>query len=152
MKARAHPRSRQRGNALVEFALGFAVLFPLMTGIVQFGYCLFAYSELKSAVRQGARYASLLTYDSNSDAYSASFGTAVRNMVVYGDPAGGTTPVAPRLGTANVQLTVTFTRGVPDTVKVSIVNYSLPAIFTTFVLNKPSSSFPYTGRYAPGGI
>jgi Flp pilus assembly protein TadG len=144
-------RNQRRGSALIEFALTFVVLFPLMTGIFQFGYCLFNFMELKNAVREGARYASLRTYDSNSSTYSSAFGAAVRNVVVYGDPNGGRVPSAPRLTTANVSLTVTFSSGVPRSVTVSIVNYSLPAAFTTFILNKPSSTFPYTGRYAPAG-
>jgi Flp pilus assembly protein TadG len=148
----APPRSsRRRGSALVEFALTFVVLFPLMTGVFQFGYCLFTYNELKNAVREGARYASLLTYDSNSSTYSSAFGSAVRNIVVYGNPSGGSTPSVPRLTTANVSLAVTFRSGVPASIAVSITNYSLPAAFTTFVLNKPSCTFPYTGRYAPAG-
>jgi Flp pilus assembly protein TadG len=141
----------RRGSALVEFALTFAVLFLLMTGSFQFGYCLFTYSQLKNAVREGARYASLLTYDSSSSAYSSAFGSAVRNMVVYGNPAGGSAAAVPHLTTANVSLAVTFRSGVPAGITVSITNYSLPAVFTTFVLNKPGCMFPYTGRYAPAG-
>ena len=149
----APPRSpHRRGNALIEFALTFAVFFPLMTGTFQFGYCFFTYNQLKNAVREGARYASLLTYDSSSSTYSSAFGSAVRNMVVYGSPAGGSTPSVPRLTTANVSLAVTFGSGVPKRITVSITNYSLPAAFTTFVMNKPSCTFPYTGRYAPAGM
>lgn len=145
-------RNKRRGSALIEFALTFVVLFPLVTGIFQFGYCFFNYMALKNAVREGARYASLRTYDSNSSTYTSAFGGAVRNVVVYGNPGGGTVPSTPGLTTANIALTVTFRSGIPKSVTVSIVNYSLPAVFTTFILNKPSSTFPYTGRYAPAGV
>ena len=152
MRSIPRPRlRRQRGSALIEFAITFVILFPLMAGVFEFGYAFFIYNQLKNAVREGSRYASLITYDSATATYSDAFGNAVRNMAVYGNPAGGTTPNIPRLTTAHVALSVTFTNGVPAAVTVSIRGYSLDTIFKTFVLNKPSCTFPYVGRYAPIG-
>ena len=48
-------RTRQRGNALVEFALAFGFLFPVITGTFQFGYAFFVYNELQNAVRAGGQ-------------------------------------------------------------------------------------------------
>jgi len=139
----------QRGNALVEFALAFSLLFPLLYIVFQFGYSFFIYNELNAAVREGARFASYKTYNSATASPSGSFISAVQNAVVYGDPAGGTTPVVPSLAPGNVRVTVTFASGVPAVVTVSIQNFSVNAVFTTYALNKPSVSFPYTGVYAP---
>jgi len=142
-------RRRQGGNALIEFALAFGFLFPILTGTFQFGYAFFIYNELQNAVRNGARHAAFKTYDSGSATPSSAFLNSVRNTVVYGDPDGGTVPVVPSLTTSNVNLTVTLAGGVPDMMTVSIQNYSLNAFFKTFTINRPSASFSYVGVYAP---
>ncbi len=140
------------GNALIEFAIGFGVLFPILYGTFEFGYAFFIYNQLKNATREAARYASLKTYNTNTSQYTSAYGTAVKNMVVYGDPNGGTTPIVSGLSAGNVSLTVVFARNKPGTVIVRIQNYPLDTVFQTFHLNKPSCSFPYSGRYAPAGI
>ena len=142
-------RRRQRGNALIEFALAFGFLFPLLTGTFQFGYAFFLYNQLQNAVRQGARFAALKTYDSASTTPSTAFLDSVRNAVVFGNPAGGSIPVAKSLTTSNVTLNVTFSNGVPNMMTVSIQNYTLDALLRTFTLNRPSASFSYVGVYAP---
>jgi hypothetical protein len=102
-------------------------------------------------VQGGAKYASMRDYDSSSTP-SAGFTSAVQNMVVYGDPAGGTTPIVPRLTTDKVVVTAVMAGSVPDTVKVSIQNFSIYAVVTTIALNgKPSASFRYRGRVAASG-
>ena len=145
----ASRRRRQGGNALIEFALAFGILFPVLTGTFQFGYAFFVYNELQNAVRQGARYAAFKTYDSSSTTQSTAFSNSVKNSVVYGNPAGGSIPIANSLTTSNVNLTVTFANGVPDIMTVSIQNYTLDAFLRTFTLHRPSASFSYVGVYAP---
>jgi Flp pilus assembly protein TadG len=142
-------RRRQGGNALIEFSLAFGFLFPTIMGTFQFGYAFFIYNELQNAVRQGARYAAFKTYASASSTPVQTFTDEVLNSTVYGDPAGGTVPVAPNLTTGNVTLTVTFVNGVPGIMTVSIKNYTLDAFLKTFTINKPSASFNYVGVYAP---
>ncbi|MFN3325749.1 MAG: TadE/TadG family type IV pilus assembly protein [Bryobacteraceae bacterium] len=126
-------RRSRRGNALIEFALAFAVMAPLLSGAFQFGYAFFAYNRLQSAVRGGARYASVRTYDSNSSTPSAAYQTAVKNMVLYGNPSGGTQPVVPGLTPAHVEIAVTMDGTKPETVRISIVNYQIYAVFKTDV-------------------
>ena len=148
-------RQRRRpvkGSLIVEFAFTFGLLFPLFAGTFDFGYCFFVYNELQNSVRQGARYASLKTYDSATAAYTEEFGTAVRNMVVYGNPAGGPRPTVPRLSASNVALTVVFAKGIPSEVKVGLRDYRFVSVLRNFTLDKPSCSFPYAGRFAPGGM
>lgn len=148
-KASPSRRRRQRGNALIEFALAFGFLFPILTGTFQFGYAFFVYNQLQNAVRQGARFAALKTYDSASATPSTAFLDSVKNAVVFGNPAGGETPVAKSLTTNNVNLDVTFANGVPKMMTVSIQNYTLDALLRTFTINRPSASFSYVGVYAP---
>jgi Flp pilus assembly protein TadG len=145
MKTRA-----RRGNAILEFALASSILVPLFAGVFQFGYTLYVYNNLDSAVRGGARYASLRSYDSGTATPSAAFSKAVGNMVVYGNPDGTGSPVAPRLSVANVEVLPNMNGAAPESVTVRITNYAVDAVFTTFRFNgKPSVTFPYSGTPAP---
>jgi Flp pilus assembly protein TadG len=149
---RAGIRSRrERGNAMLEFTLAATFLIPMMIGTFQFGYGFYIYNRMVSSVQGGARYASLRDYDSSSTP-SERFITAVSNVVVYGDPAGGTNPIVPGLTTDKVQVTAAMVGSVPDTVTVSIRNFSIYAVVATIDLSgKPSASFRYRGRVAASG-
>jgi Flp pilus assembly protein TadG len=143
-------RDNVRGNAMLEFALGSGVMILIFTGTFQFGYTFYRYNTLENAVNTGARYASVKKYNSSTSTPAADFLTAVQNVVVYGDPAGGTTPVAPGLTTNNVALTVTFTNSVPTMMTVAITGYTIDsAVATTTLTSKPKVSYPYLGIYAP---
>jgi len=129
-------------------------LVSLFLGVWQFGYAFLNYAKPEQAVRAGARYASMATYDSATLTPSAAFQTAVQNVVLYGDPSppGSPTPVpvAPGIAASNVVLTVTFASGVPTAMTVAINNYKLPAYFGTLTLtNKPAAWFPYMGTFGP---
>jgi len=140
----------RRGNIMIEFAIGAGVLTSIFAGTFQFGYTFYQYNLLKNAVGDGARYASLRPYDSSTSTPSSTFQQAVQNMVVYGDPAGGTSPMAPHLSTSNVNLNVTFTNGVPTAMTVSITGYTIGAVFgSTTLTNKPSVTYAYQGIYQP---
>ena len=140
----------RRGNIMMEFAIGASVMTAVFAGTFQFGYTFYQYNLLKNAVSDGARYASLRAYDSSTTAPSAAFKQAVENMVVYGDPAGGSSPIAPGLSTSNVALAVTFTNAVPTAMTVSITGYTIGAVFITTTLNnKPSVTYAYQGIYSP---
>ncbi len=145
------PRARKcRGSAIVEFGIGSGVLLAAFAGVFEIGYTLLEYNKLVTAVAEGARYASIIPYDSSDTTPTATFYTAVQNMVVYGNPTGGTSPVVGGLTTANVQLTVALTNGVPGSVTVSINGFSIYAVFGRFTLtNKPRVTYPYCGVWAP---
>jgi len=140
---------RRKGSALIEFAISFGLLFPLLYGTLEFGLGFFYYNQLANAVRAGARYAAYRTYKSSTSTPDRAFTTAVSNVVVYGDPAGGATPIVPGLTTANVNITVGMVKNVPRTMSVNINNYSMNVFFKTFLLKKPSATFPYIGVFAP---
>ena len=142
--------TKRRGNVLVEFALSLAIFFPLLAGTFQFGYSFYLYNKIQSAVRAGARYAALRDYDSSNATPSAAYATAVKNMVVFADPAGGTVPVATGLTTSHVNVSVTMGSGsTPSAVTVGVNGYQIQAIFGNITLqNKPSATFVYAGRYA----
>ena len=141
---------------MLEFALGSSVLLAAFGGTFQFGYTFYRYNSLATAVNDGARYASMRPYNSTTTTPKDDFLLAVRNMVVYGNPAGGTAPVAPGLLITNVNLTPSFTNsagvvlGVPTFMTVSISGYSIDAAFATNTLtDKPKVTYPYIGIYSP---
>jgi Flp pilus assembly protein TadG len=149
-------KSAQRGNVIVEFAVSFSLIFSVMAGIFQFGYAFYGYNVMVNAVRDGARYASNYPYSSTTTTPDATYLANVQNMVVYGTPQPGANsqPVLAGLKTANVQVTMTAGNpgGLtpPTTVRVSIVNFSLDAVFTTLSMNgRPYCLFPYTGILTP---
>lgn len=104
----------QRGATLVEFAICATVFLTVIFSVLEFGRALWVHNALTDAARRGARYAVL---------HAASDPASVKNVVVYGDPAGGTKPVVNNLTTANV--TVNYSNFGLDggTVSVSITDY-----------------------------
>jgi len=140
----------QRGNSILEFAIAAGLLFPAFAGTFQFGYAFFNYNNLDTAIRGGARYAALRSYDSSTSTPSAAFLSAVQNMVVYGNSAGTGNPVVAGLAPGNVQVFPVMNGKVPRAMTVQITGFQVDAIFTKFTFNaKPSTTFPYTGTPAP---
>lgn len=150
MRTRQWRHGSRSGSAILEFALSFVLIFPLLAGSFQFGYSFYVYNRMQTAVEGGARYASLRTYDSETATPSPAYLNAVRNQVVYGNPNGGSSPVLPGLTPNQVAVTMTFVSDAPRSVTVSIVNYQLNAVFRTLIFNnKPRVTMPYVGRWDP---
>jgi hypothetical protein len=138
-------QTRQRGSTLIEFAGSLILLAVMFAGIFEIGYSFYAYGTLVSAVRAGARYASLQprgTGPSGAESISPSAAKAVRNLVVYGDPVPGerAKPVVPGLSTAQVELI-----NGPATSTVSLRGFSIDALFMKVKLDgRPAITFPVT--------
>jgi Flp pilus assembly protein TadG len=161
MRTISHRRHGERGSSLIEFGLAFAVMFALFVGIFQWGYSFYIYDHLETSIRSGARYAAQKTYIPTTTSTAANpqvlscWSDAVKNLVVYGDPATTSgTPIVPNLTTSNIVVQSNTSAGnvVPDsiTVKISTTSpYALDALFTTVNFSgKPSVTFPFTGIYA----
>src|ERR1041385_4811710 len=134
-------RENERGSTLVEFAIGVTVFLTAMFGVLEFGRALWVHNALTDAARRGARYA---TMHSSTDADS------VKNVVVYGDPAGGGQPMLENLSTNNVEVTYNGFGLNDGTVSVKITNYQfqfvVPIIGTTITM--PSYSTTLTAESA----
>ncbi len=136
-----------RGAALMEFAIVATVFLTLVFGIIEFGRLLWTHNALKSAAQQGARYATLR----KSDAASI---TAVKNVVVYGDPnpPGGAQPSIPGLTTSKVNVTHANFNGLQLSAKATVTitgyqfTFSVPLIGSTITL--PDYKTVMTGESA----
>ena len=87
-------RGSERGAALIEFALSWALMWLLFCGAFQFGYAFYVYNALKTSVSGAATLAASLSYDVGQP---STYVTAIQNMAVYGNTAGGSTPLVPSL-------------------------------------------------------
>jgi Flp pilus assembly protein TadG len=134
----------ERGNALLEFALGWSILWALFAGIYQFGYSFYVYNTVLTSVANAAELGSKMTYDTASP---TTYSTALKNMVVYGSTTAGTTPIVRGLATSNVTVTVNLAGTIPSDVTITINNYTIDAVFTTFTFNgKPRATTVFMGQ------
>lgn len=141
-------KNRERGHAVVELAFVWTFLWLLITGVYQFGNAFFIYSRLEAAASNAAMLGSRLNYDFFDS--GASLTTQVKNMAVYGDPTGvSTTPLAPSLTTANVDVNIVKpgSGSYPTYITVTIQNYTITNLFHNFALsNKPRVTAAYVGN------
>lgn len=154
-------KSRQSGSTLVEFAIGATVFLTAMFGVIEFGRLLWTHNALADAARRGARYA--VNQPASGGGSPAGAGvktsgtnvgpsiTAIRNVAVYGNPAGGSQPMVTGLDpVANIDVKYTDFRVGNGTVAVTIKNYPfqfvIPIIGTT--IQMPDYNTTLTGESA----
>jgi Flp pilus assembly protein TadG len=122
-------RDKEKGGTLVEFAIAATVFLSSMFAVLEFGRALWVHNALADAARRGARYAVIS---------SAANSAQVKNVVVYGDPAGGSQPLVNNLTTGNVNVNYNGFGLNEGTVSVSITNYQfqfvVPLIGTTITM------------------
>lgn len=141
-------RANERGSTLVEFAIGVTVFVTAMFAVLEFGRALWVHNALTDAARRGARYATM---------HSSTDPDSVKNVVVYGNPAGTGNPMLNDLTTANVDVTYDNFGLNDGTVSVKISNYQfhfvVPIIGTTITM--PSYTTTLTGEsagYLPNNV
>ncbi|HZI47516.1 MAG TPA: TadE family protein, partial [Pyrinomonadaceae bacterium] len=122
-----------------EFAIGVTVFLTVMFAVVEFGRALYVHNALADAARRGARYAAL---------HASTDVDQVKNVVVYGDPAGGSQALVPNLTAANVTVNYSNFALNKGTVSVGITNYQfqfvLPLVGTTITM--PSYNTTLSGE------
>jgi len=138
-------RNQQRGAAMIEFALSWALLWAVFAGLFQFGYAFRVYNRLKTNVANAAQFAAKMDYNTLNPTL---FTDNLKNLVVYGDLTQGTnSPVVPNLTTSKVTVAVTSVNGMPRYVTISITNYSVNVVFSNFQFNgKPRATTAYMGN------
>jgi hypothetical protein len=143
-------KRNQRGAALVEFAIGATVFLTAMFAVLEFGRALWTHNALADAARRGARYA--VIHGPNA--------AAVKNVVVYGDPAGGDKALVPDLEVDNVDVDYSTTPPfglAMGTATVTITEYEfnlvLPIVVTSIEMPnyRTTLSAENAGAPIPGG-
>jgi Flp pilus assembly protein TadG len=134
-------RGSERGSTLVEFAIGATVFLTILFAVLEFGRALWVHNALADAARRGARYAVV---------HPESDYASVKNVVVYGDAAGGSSPLVDNLTTSNVNIKYSGFGLSAGTATVSITGYQfqfvLPLVSTSITM--PSYSTTLTAESA----
>jgi Flp pilus assembly protein TadG len=126
---------------MLELAISAGVMVACLTGTFQFGYTFYVYNQLVTAVGNGARYAAMRPRSGDAEGDKS----AIRNMVVYSEakPAAGAVPVISAFKPEQVEV---IYDDAAQTVRVSIKDYKVNAIFTSFdFAGRPTVEFPYIG-------
>ena len=143
MIRRANKYSDQEGATLVEFAIGASVFLLALFALLEFGRVLWTHNALADAARRAARYA--VNQPASTPAGVETSGQnigpsleAIRNVGVYGDPAGGSQPLVNNLTIDNLNVQYTnFGLGSGE-VAVTVTNYQfqfiMPFIGTTITM------------------
>jgi len=151
----ATKKSGERGSTLVEFAIGATVFLTVMFGVIEFGRALWTHNALADAARRAARYA--VNQPAASPAGTKTSGTnvgpsitAIRNVAVYGDPAGGSKPLVTDLTPENLNIQYTNFGVGSGTVAVTVTNYQfkfvMPILGTS--IQMPDYNTTLTGESA----
>jgi hypothetical protein len=138
----------ERGSTLVEFALTSSVFLLTFFGVLDFGRLLWVHNALSDAARQGARHA-VSTSITNT--------TAIKNTVIYRNPDGGLSPIAPGLTPNNIEIiyeNVGLGRGTA-TIKITGYRFKFAAFFFGVDILMPDYQTTLTGEtmgFAPPRI
>lgn len=119
-------KNKQKGVALVEFALVLPLLLLLSFTITEYGRALYQYNTITKSVRDAARYLSTQNPGTKN--------TEAKNLVVYGNLSGTGTPLAIGLSTAQVPNAVWQQAGagpVINTVTIKVTGYTFVPLFAS---------------------
>jgi Flp pilus assembly protein TadG len=109
---------RQRGVALIEFALLLPFMLTLIYMVTEIGRAYYQYNTIAKSVREAVRYLSVRAPNVDVD--------KARNIVVYGNPNGTGKPLALGLSLSNVPVPTWGTTGTYpalNTVTISVTGY-----------------------------
>ena len=128
-------RKNEAGKTLVEFAIAGGAFLMVLFGVIEFARLYWTHNALRDAARRGVRYAAVRRNDTAGQ-------QAVKNMVVYGNPDGGTTPLINGLTTNNVGIEYVNYNGVQlsSRATVKITNYKFTFTVPLFgaTINMPA--------------
>ncbi len=159
MKRHKHNKS-ERGTAIVEFALTASFFLMVIMAIVSGGHLFFTHNALVESTRRGARYAASQCKPNLADCPdSATSLTRIRNVVLYGTPTAGTTPLVYNLQPSNVTVEYSVNTkpdGEPPndfgigrgTVSVKIENYDYTFAVGGLVIHMPPYQTTVVGESA----
>ena len=121
-------KTRQKGTAIVEFALILPLLLLLTMITTEFGRAIYQYNTIVKSLRQATRYLSLQTPNTKI--------TEAQNLVVFGNIAGTGPALVPGLTVAQVStIPPTWQEfgSAPriNTVTITVRGYTFRSMFTS---------------------
>ncbi len=126
-------RSRERGQALVEFALVLPILLYVVLGVFDLGWGIYAYTVVSSAAREGAHYATLdMTISRIQD-------QAVKRAIALNIPTSSVQVVCAHSGLSVSCSSDTAATGDTVTVTVPYTFNPLTLFFTPFTVTGKST-------------
>jgi Flp pilus assembly protein TadG len=128
MSARYGPMGalrRQRGLAMVEFAISVPVILLLMFGSFEFGHLMTAYSTLNDGVRNAARFVAGAALQNTADTMATganwtNLQTQGTNLAIYGNIAGTGSPILEKLDDAQTTTITVSEDTVARTITVAV--------------------------------
>ena len=155
MFRRSANNASEKGSTLVEFAIGASVFLLVMFAIIEFGRALWIHNALADAARRAARYA--VNQPASTPAGNATTGTnvgpsiaAIRNVGVYGNPAGTGAVMVNNLTPTNLDVQYSNFGVGQGSVSVTVTGYQhqfvVPIIGTTITM--PDYRTTLTGESA----
>lgn len=148
-------KKSEQGSTLVEFAIGATVFLTALFAVLEFGRALWTHNALADAARRAARYAVNQPASSTPGASTTGVNVgpsvaAIRNVAVYGDPAGGSKPLVTDLTPENLNVRYSNFGVGQGTVAVTITNYQFkfvtPVVGTS--IQMPNYNSTLTGESA----
>lgn len=132
---------KQKGTALVEFALVLPLLLILTLITTEFSRALYQYNTIVKSVRDGARY--LSTQDPGIKVSDPGKITIAKNLVVYGlpKPTGNPPPLAigldiSHIPDSNIQWKTYGTNPLINTVTIQVTGYKFkPLVCIVFTVS-----------------
>ncbi len=148
---------RQRGAAVVEFALVLVPMLLIAFGVAEYGRAIYHYNTLVKSVRTAARIMSMANPEDVN--YLSVTMPYAKCMAIYGNDDCSGSPLAPSLSESNIQIcdrinwalctgtaestlhNVPTGEGPIQLVKVRITGYQFPFIGLPLVTNSPTTMF-----------
>src|SRR5437870_4359090 len=119
-------KARQRGTAIVEFALVLPLLLLLTMITTEFGRAIYQYNTIVKSLRDATRYLSVQTPNTKI--------TEAKNLVVFGNIAGTGSALVPGLTVAKVAAPTWQLRGsdpLIKTVTITVTGYTFHSLFAS---------------------
>ncbi|HET9527691.1 MAG TPA: TadE/TadG family type IV pilus assembly protein [Pyrinomonadaceae bacterium] len=131
-------RRDERGVQLLELAVVLPILLLLFAAVAEFGRYFYEYSTAAKGARLGVRYLA----SKSATSATTDWKSKAKNIVVYGNAEGSGEPILKGMTVDNVDIQyLDGTTGVPDLVKVTIINYQHESLFDLGgLLKQPSLS------------
>lgn len=115
------PRSRPRGQALVEFAFVLPIIVLVVFGFIDVGRAVLTYNTLTNAARQAARVATVSQVDPSTDPYRCEANRPVENLAdPYWTFRGCAMAAGAAIGVAAADVSISYSAPPGTTLECSI--------------------------------